>query len=63
MAPQASLSSPAIANFGDDFGMPDPVGGGAEGPRERLNRMVGGDINRSAQVIKQWLASGSDGRT
>jgi len=25
-----------------------------------MNRVVGGDVNRAAQVMKQWLADGAN---
>jgi flagellar M-ring protein FliF len=43
-----------LANFGD-AGRLDP-----NDPRERLNRVVGGDVNRAAQVLKQWLSTNAD---
>ena len=46
--------SAEFANFGDS-GRIDP-----NDPRDRLNRVVGGDVNRAAQVLKQWLSTNAD---
>jgi flagellar M-ring protein FliF len=40
--------------MGDGFGA---MGSASDGPRDRLNRVIGGDTERAAQVLKQWLNS------
>lgn len=51
------MGMPATADFGAAFGLSDNPASGDD-PRARLNRVVGGDVNRAAQVLKQWLADG-----
>jgi flagellar M-ring protein FliF len=48
------FGSAGMAAMGDgpNFGTSGTVG---DGPRERLNRVIGGDTERAAQVLKQWL--------
>ncbi|MBG1233187.1 flagellar M-ring protein FliF [Aestuariivirga litoralis] len=53
-----SMGMPATADFGAAFGLSDNPS--ADDPRARLNRVVGGDVNRAAQVMKQWLADGAN---
>lgn len=46
----------ALGNFAAGMGDPANMGGSAsDGPRDRLNRVIGGDTERAAQVLKQWL--------
>jgi len=50
------LAAPENMEFGAN--MPDSrtwSGGASDGPRDRLNRVIGGDTQRAAQVLKQWL--------
>jgi len=53
------MGMPATADFGAAFGLSDNPNLGDD-PRARLNRVVGGDVNRAAQVLKQWLADGKE---
>ncbi len=55
---QPSLGAPANADGAADFGGAGGWSGGeaeSNDPRARLNRVVGGDTERAAQVLKQWL--------
>jgi flagellar M-ring protein FliF len=51
---QAALGAPERSSVG--------VSGetAGDGPRDRLNRVIGGDTDRAAQVLKQWLNTKSD---
>jgi flagellar M-ring protein FliF len=53
-----AFNTAAIGDFG--IGMGDDISFGtapsaSDGPRDRLNRVIGGDTERAAQVLKQWL--------
>ena len=55
---QASLNSPGVGDFAAGMGDAANLSGGpsaSDGPRDRLNRVIGGDTERAAQVLKQWL--------
>lgn len=41
----------SVGNLGDNSSR------GSDDPRDRLNNVIGGDVDRAAQVLKQWLAT------
>jgi flagellar M-ring protein FliF len=54
---QAALGSPNPNVAGLNASDSEPWAGatGGNGPRDKLNRVIGGDTERAAQVLKQWL--------
>lgn len=57
-AHQPSLGMAANSDFGVGMGdaVFDGAGSASDGPRDRLNRVIGGDTERAAQVLRQWLS-------
>ena len=49
---QHALGVAANADFAPGM---EHSGSASDGPRDRLNRVIGGDTERAAQVLKQWL--------
>jgi flagellar M-ring protein FliF len=49
---QQALGVAANADFAPGM---EHSGSASDGPRDRLNRVIGGDTERAAQVLKQWL--------
>ncbi len=54
---QPSLGVAANSDFGAGMGEANlgHSGSASDGPRDRLNRVIGGDTERAAQVLKQWM--------
>jgi flagellar M-ring protein FliF len=55
---QHALGVAANGEFAPGMGDAGSIGGSgiaSDGPRDRLNRVIGGDTERAAQVLKQWL--------
>ena len=60
---QLKLPSGAEQDLNSSGGLREGPNRGGHNQRGRLNDVIGGDVDRAAQVLKQWLATSPDNAT